>query len=73
MLKERKTVSELAAEFDHPTQVSTWKREFLEHSASVFEGDKKKSRRIKELEAQREATLKKIGRLPASMKALLHL
>jgi transposase len=36
-LKERKTVSELAAEFEaHPTQVSSWKREFLEHSASVL-------------------------------------
>ena len=63
-LKERKTVWALAAEFEvHPTQVSAWKREFLEHSASVFEGDKKKAQRIEELETEREATLKKIGRL----------
>jgi transposase len=63
-LTERKSVSELAAEFEvHPTQVSSWRREFLEHSASVFDGDKKKAQRIEELEAEREATLKKIGRL----------
>jgi len=43
-LTERKSVSELAAEFEvHPTQVSSWRREFLEHSASVFDGDKKKA------------------------------
>jgi transposase-like protein len=33
-MKERKTVSELAAEFEvHPAQVSAWKRGFLERSA----------------------------------------
>jgi transposase len=63
--KERKTVSELAADFEiHPTKVSAWKREFLERNASVFEGEmKNQAQRIEELEVEREAALKKIGPL----------
>ena len=38
-LKERETLSELALRFDlHPTQISQWKQEFLENSASIFDG-----------------------------------
>ena len=37
-LKERQTLSELAVKFDlHPNQISQWKQEFLENSASVFD------------------------------------
>ena len=37
-LKEREILSELALRFDlHPTQISQWKQEFLENSASVFD------------------------------------
>jgi len=36
-LKERETVSELAQRYQlHPTQISTWKREFLEGAEQVF-------------------------------------
>lgn len=63
-LKERKMVSELAAEFEvHPTQISAWKPVFLEHSASAFEGEKKTPSASKMLEAEQEATLTKIGSL----------
>jgi transposase len=37
-IKEDQTVAELAQRFAvHPTQVSEWKRQLLERSASVFE------------------------------------
>jgi transposase len=37
-LKERETLAKLAARFElHPTQITTWKREFLVHSERVFE------------------------------------
>ena len=36
-LKERDTVSELAQRYQlHPTQVSTWKREFLDGAEQVL-------------------------------------
>jgi transposase len=37
-LKERETLAELAARFElQPTQITTWKREFLANSERVFE------------------------------------
>jgi transposase len=36
-LKERQSLSELATKFEiHPTQVSAWKREFLERAEKAF-------------------------------------
>lgn len=36
-LKERESLSELATRFEiHPTQVSAWKREFLERAEKAF-------------------------------------
>ena len=37
-MKERQTLSELAARFDlHPNQISMWKKEFLSKADQVFE------------------------------------
>jgi len=36
-IKEQNTVQEIAAKFElHPTQISSWKREFLENAALAF-------------------------------------
>ena len=40
-IKERETLTELSKKYDlHPNQISNWKKEFLEHSSSVFESNK---------------------------------
>lgn len=37
-LKERSTIEELAKKYEiHPTQINTWKREFLSKASSVFD------------------------------------
>jgi len=41
-IKEQQTIQELAAKYEfHPTQINTWKRDFLENSEKVFSGEKK--------------------------------
>lgn len=38
-LKEQKTLAELATHFEvHPSQISKWKREFLDHAEQAFDG-----------------------------------
>lgn len=37
-LKEQQTIEALAKKYDlHPTQINTWKKEFLQNSSLVFE------------------------------------
>jgi transposase-like protein len=37
-LKEQQTIEALAKKYElHPTQINTWKKEFLSNSATVFE------------------------------------
>ena len=62
--KEQRTFSELAQEFEiHPNQVSQWKREFLERTAQVFEGDKKQAEEIERQELEQRVAHEHIGRL----------
>ena len=38
-IKGNKTINEIAQEFGvHPTQVSLWKKELMDHAGSLFEG-----------------------------------
>ena len=66
-LKERKTISDLAAEYDvHPNQISQWKKQLLDALPEVF------SKRS-EQERQREERLKgrlyrQIGQLQVELK-----
>ena len=41
-IKERQTIEALAKRYDlHPTQINTWKKEFLKNSPVVFEKEGK--------------------------------
>ena len=68
-LKERKTLSQLASEYDvHPTQIAQWKKQLLEGGTSVFG-----HQRAREQHAQsaREAELfEQIGRLKMELEWL---
>jgi transposase len=56
-VKERSSVEELARKYEiHPTQINTWKREFLEKASTVFAG----SESVKEDQQSREQTLEKL-------------
>ena len=63
-LKERSTIEQLAQKHElHPTQISTWKKDFLTNASAIFkEGDS-----AKDDHQQRETDLDKlysqIGRL----------
>lgn len=40
-IKEQQTIQELAVKYElHPTQINTWKREFLDNAESVFNTEK---------------------------------
>ena len=61
-LKERKTLAELAAEYDvHPNQISQWKKQLLDALPEVFskrrEGDRKAE------EALKDRLYRQVGRL----------
>jgi transposase-like protein len=41
-IKEQQTIEALAKKYEvHPTQINTWKKEFLQHSSFVFEKEGK--------------------------------
>lgn len=59
-LKERRSLAELAQQYElQPTQISAWKREFLEGASAVFEKGKKNKK--SEAELEKERLLKTIG------------
>lgn len=61
-LKERSTIAELAQKFElHPTQISTWKKEFLAGAEEVFSTGKKSPKT--EAQQEKDRLLKTIGQL----------
>ncbi len=63
-IKGIKTISEIAQQYEiHPVQVTLWKKEFLERSADVFEGDKKRNEELERLRNERDELFRQIGEL----------
>ena len=61
-LKERSTIEELAKKYEvHPTQINTWKREFLGKASSLFSD--KNEREDKQNEIDTEKLYAQIGQL----------
>jgi transposase len=56
-LKERNTIEEIARKYElHPNQITTWKKEFLAHAASVFNSESDKS----DVKEAQEAVIEKL-------------
>lgn len=59
-IKDQLTLQEIASKFDiHPTQISTWKREFIENSSSAFESKSKAD----DIDKEKSSLYSKIGQL----------
>ncbi|WP_103864753.1 transposase [Aquimarina sp. I32.4] len=59
-IKDQLTLQEIASKFDiHPTQISTWKREFIENSSKAFDSKTKSE----EMDKEKSALYSKIGQL----------
>ena len=63
-IKELETVSVLAQKYElHPTQINTWKREFLDNAAGIFENKVKKQKKEDADSSEKEELYAKIGHL----------
>ena len=61
-LKERRTMSELAQQYElHPNQITTWKKEFLQGVEQVFEAPADNGKQA--LEETQAELYQQIGRL----------
>lgn len=62
-IKERESMLNLAKRFEiHPAQITTWKREFLEHADQAF-GGPSDAPKLSALEAERDDLFRKVGEL----------
>jgi transposase len=65
-LREQKTLSELATEFEiHPNQITDWKKQLLEHSPEIFSAHIAKG--AKEHEKVEDQLYQQIGRLKTEL------
>lgn len=59
-MQEREPIQELGKKYDlHPTQISTWKKQFLSNASSVFEKGNEKQ----DDEKEKTELFKKVGQL----------
>lgn len=65
LLREEKTVSQVAAEYGvHPNLISRWKAEFIEKMPAVFSKEAAETDKLrKEHDAEKEELIKQIGQL----------
>jgi transposase len=74
-LKEKKTIAELASEYEvHPTQITTWRNILKERMATIFKGSDHKA--LKEKDATIEQLQKIVGQMKLEhdwLKKKLHL
>ncbi len=69
-LRERKTVSELAKQYEvHPTQIHQWKKAVLERTSELFQ-DGRGRQKASEKEAETSALYEQIGRLKMELEWL---
>jgi transposase-like protein len=63
MLKEERTIPEIASEFEvHPTMLHAWRREFVEKAPAIFE-DKRKRTDAEDAEQLTGQLYQQIGQL----------
>lgn len=68
ILKEEKSISELASEYGvHITQLRKWKAKVLESLPTIFDGDQAHRHQLKELETAQEKLYAEIGRLTTQL------
>lgn len=61
-LKETMTINELASKYAvHPTQISTWKKQFFENSTQIFSGNGKDRKELEQLRSEKDALVHQIG------------
>jgi transposase-like protein len=61
-IKEQKTLNELAKIYEvHPTQITNWKKQFLDHSPAIFDDSHESSQR--DLQREIDELHRIIGRL----------
>lgn len=68
MLEGNKTISEISSENGiHPTQLTQWRRTFLERAPEIFSNSDKSSRKEKDCKAREDELYKKIGQLQVEL------
>ena len=73
LLKEEKTVNQLAAEHGvHPTQLRDWKKQVLDGLPNLFEPSPEAGRLAAAQEREREELFAQIGRLTTQLTWLTH-
>ena len=68
MLEGNKTLAEISSEYGiHPTQLTQWRRTFLERAPEIFSPLDKNSRKEKEWRSREDELYKKIGQLQVEL------